>query len=67
MVEADAWALPVFVADAIAVLLYVAQLANVVVLVTCTLAEPLCARSPKAQPSVWFGAEPLTEQVPGPP
>ena len=29
---------------------------------TCTLAEPVGAMSPKAQFNVWFGAEPVIEQ-----
>ena len=51
---------------AVAVLLYVAQLWDVVELVIWTVALADGARSPKEQESVWLGGDPVIEQVPGP-
>src|SRR5436190_12200350 len=42
------------------------MLASVVALVMCTDAEAPGARSPNGHASVWFGAEPVIEHVPGP-
>src|SRR5438046_892080 len=42
------------------------MLASVVALVMCTDAEAPGARSPNEHASVWFGAEPVIEHVPGP-
>ncbi len=62
-VDADACTLCALVAAAVAVFGYAAQLACDVLLVTCTEADAPDATLPNEQPSIWFGAEPVTEQA----